>query len=247
MEKFFSVLAERQDGTTKLMPAKGNTPGDAFQQVKQMPGVRRVGKVREISPADYEALLHGREPVGMAAPARHDRHPAGSTAEPSPQPGRVDVHFKLKGPRVVLDARPTGGEQPFKNLNIPPERLKPYKPPQPPPPPPVPVGPAAAVPPPLPQAAAPAKDVAPAGRAEAVAPAESAESAESEYRVLKSRRAGGSPYILQRGHWHQQKGKRIFKVDWEKGFEDREKAELHIDWVRRHAEELEAVSEMVEG
>ncbi|HEY2584953.1 MAG TPA: hypothetical protein VGI81_04210 [Tepidisphaeraceae bacterium] len=246
MEKFFSVLAEQQDGTTKLMPAKGNTPGDAFQQIKRMPGVRRVGKVREISPADYDALLHGREPVGMAVPARHDRHPAGSTAEPSPQPGRVDVHFKLKGPRIVLDARPTGGEQPFKNLNIPPERLKPYKPPQPLPPP-APVRPTAKGPPPPPPAAAPAtqKDVAAPVQAEdAEAPFESTE---LEYRILKSRRAGGAPYILQRGHWLQQKGKRIFKVDWEKGFEHREKAEAHIDWVRRHAEELEAVSELVEG
>jgi hypothetical protein len=245
--KFFSVLAERQDGTTKLMPAKGNTPGEAFQQVKQMPGVRRVGKVSEISPADYEALVHGREPAGMAPSARHDRHPAGSTAEPSPQPGRVDVHFKLKGPRVVLDARPAGGEQPFKNLNIPPERLKPYKPPQPTPPP-APIRPAAVVTPkPLATPAAPPTEAAPATHAEPVTPAESAEPGELEYRIIKSRRAIGAPYILQRGHWQQQKGKRIFKVDWEKGFENREQADAHVDWVRRHAEELDAVSELVEG
>lgn len=243
MSKFFSVLAEKQDGTTKLMPAKGNTPGEAFQQVKQTPGVRRVGKVREISPADYEALLHGREPAGMESSARHDRHPAGSSAEPSPQPGRVDVHFKLKGPSVVLDARPSGGEQPFKNLNIPPERLKPYRPPAPPPITPIrptvnatpsPVVPAALV-----------KQAAPA--AVEAEPAESTEPGELEYRILKSRRAGGAPYILQRGHWEQQKGKRVFKVDWEKGFEDREKADAHVDWVRRHAEELDAVSGSVEG
>ena len=239
MEKFFSVLAERQDGTTKLMPAKGNTPGEAFQQIKQMPEVRRVGKVREISPADYEALLHGREPFGMAPSARHDRHPAGSTAEPSLQPGRADVHFKLKGPRVVLDARPSGGEQPFKNLNIPPERLKPYRPPQPPAPvrPPV-----VAPPPPAVATPPPTRDVAPDGEASnAAAPAE------LEYRILKSRRAGGAAYVLQRGHWGQQRGKRVFKIDWEKGFEDREKAEAHFDWVRRHAEELDAVSDLVEG
>jgi hypothetical protein len=241
--KFFSVLAERQDGTTKLMPAQGNTPGEAFQQIKQTPGVRRVGKVSEISPADYEALLHGREPARIAPASRHDRHPAGSTAQPARQPGRVDAHFKLKGPRVVLDARPSGGEQPFKNLNIPPERLKVYKPPQPPPAPvrsPVP----AAPPPPLACPAPTPAPVAPAG--EPRTQPELAEPAELEYRVIKSRRADGAPYILQRGHWHQQKGKRVFKVDWEKGFAEREKAEAHVDWVRRHAEELDAVSDLVE-
>jgi hypothetical protein len=154
----------------------------------------------------------------------------------------VDVHFKLKGPSVVLDARPSGGEQPFKNLNIPPERLKPYRPPAPPP---VTVRPAIATPPPVAPVSARTTEAAPAA-AEAE-PVESADPGELEYRVLKSRRAGGAPYILQRGHWEQQKGKRIFKVDWEKGFEDREKADAHVDWVRRHAEELDAVSGSVEG
>lgn len=233
MQKFFSVLAESQDGTTKLVPARGNTPGEAFQQIKQMPGVRRVGKVREISPADYEALLHGRQPpADSAAEARHHRHPAVAAAEPAPQPGRVDVHFALKGPRVVIHARPSGGEQPFKDLYVPPERLKPYKPAQ----------------------AAPRPVTAPL-RPEPVAqpephvavPVEPAAPAALEYRVVKSRRAGGSPYLLQRGHWDRQNGKRAFKVEWEKGFDDRDKADAHAGWVQQSVEELAAVSDLAEG
>jgi hypothetical protein len=140
----------------------------------------------------------------------------------------------LRGPRVVLDARRTGGEQPFKHLQAPPERPKPPQPV-------------------VVQRPAPAPVRHPEPIAQPVAqprqpelPA-SEESTELQYRIIRSRRADGLPYLLQRGTWSQRDGKRIFKLDWEKGFDDRAKAERHLEWVQQSEEELDAVEEETEN
>lgn len=225
MEKFFSVSVEFNDGTTKAVPARGESNASVYQQIKQMPGVRRVGKVAEISPAAHEAVKHGRP----SAPDPEPRRPI--------EVGVASLNQPLRGPRVVLDARPVGGEQPFKHLQAPPERPKPPQPviQQPPP---------ARRPEPAAHVVAPQAREAFTKRAEPVpAQPKSAEPSELEYRIVRSRRAGGPPYLLQRGTWSQRDGKRIFKLDWEKGFDDRAKAEEHLEWVRQSAQELADVEE----
>lgn len=214
MEKFFSVAVEYKDGTVRTMAAQGDSQGAVFQQIKQLPGVRRVGKVSEVSAADFEAVRHGRR----LAP------------EPqSPPPGQAGPPVKLeqlnqplRGPRVVIDARPIGGEQPFKHLQAPPERPKPPSPviQQPTPA-------AKPEPAPMPNFAQPVSR-----GTEVLGPAE------LEYRIVRSRRASGPSYLLQRGTWSERDGKRIFKLDWEKGFDDRARAEQHLEWVLQSSEEL---------
>lgn len=220
MEKFFSVSVEYSDGTTKAVAARGESPSSVYQQIKQMPDVRRVGRVAEVSPGVHEAVKHGRP----SAPDPEPRHP---------RPVEISVaslNQPLRGPRVVLDARPTGGEQPFKHLQAPPERPKPMRPV-------VEYQPAARRPELAPQPAMQSSG------AETITQPESTEPSELEYRIVRSRRAGGQPYLLQRGTWSQRDGKRNFKLDWEKGFDNRTKAEQHLKWVRQSAEELADVEE----
>jgi hypothetical protein len=62
-----------------------------------------------------------------------------------------------------------------------------------------------------------------------------------EYRVVRSRRTGGQPYLLQRGTWSDRDGKRTFKLDWEKGFDERDKADRHLQWVQQSELELAEV------
>ncbi len=129
------------------------------------------------------------------------------------------IHHVISGPRVVMHDRPVkSGERPFKDLKAAPERPRP----------------AAADPPP--------RHKAPVHAVEPEPPTQ-AESTPREYRIVKSRRQGGEPYLLQRGYWHEQKGKRIFTVEWEKGFPDREKAEKHEEWVKRNEREMAEVDQ----
>src|SRR4051812_35949508 len=97
-EKVFSVIAETRDGTTQTLSVRGRTPGEVFQQVKEMPGIRRVGRVTEVT--------RGGDRAGKAV-ERHRPHAApGSTAAGSRDLG---IGRPMSGPRVVIPARPTGG------------------------------------------------------------------------------------------------------------------------------------------
>lgn len=228
MEKFFSVSVEFNDGTTKAVAAHGESASAVYQQMKQLPGVRRVGKVAEVSPDAHESVTRGR-------PSGSDSH-----SQPLPRPSEVSLatlNQPLRGPRVVLDARPVGGEQPFRHLQAPPERPRPPRP---------------AV-----EQAPPARRLEPAAQSAVqitptlpqprlvypVAMPQSPEHSELEYRIVRSRRADGAPYLLQRGTWSQRDGKRSFKLDWEKGFDERAKAERHLQWVQQSALELADVED----
>ncbi|HEX8914797.1 MAG TPA: hypothetical protein VF796_20765, partial [Humisphaera sp.] len=95
--------------------------------------------------------------------------------------------------------------------------------------------------PPKPVVVAPAPVVAKAPQPAAV-PASAPAAAPSpttpvEYRIHKSRRKDGLPYLLQRGTWSQVGTKRIFAVDWEKGFAERPQAEKHQAWLEEMARE----------
>lgn len=223
MEKFFSVSVEFNDGTTKSVAARGESHGSVFQQIKQMPGIRRVGKVTEVTPG-VQSAQHGRPSAAQREP-RREYQPLGSSA----------INPPLRGPRVVLDARRIGGEQPFKHLQAPPERPKPA---------PQPVVQVSQPKRPEPELQSPPASPAKGEPTRLESP--ESESTELEYRIVRSRRAGGHPYLLQRGTWSQRDGKRIFNLDWEKGFEERAKAELHLQWVQQSEQELDAVDEETE-
>ena len=63
----------------------------------------------------------------------------------------------------------------------------------------------------------------------------------TEYRVIKSRRRDGLPYLVQRGQWQQANGRRTFDVRWEKGFADREAADKHLGWIENNEREMAAL------
>jgi hypothetical protein len=225
VEKFFSVVAELADGRTNVLPVQSESSGAAFRQVRDRAGVRRVGRVTEITPDAYQRLERGEIPAANA-PAPTPR----PQAEPQPQrPIEPRVNHVISGPRtVIFTPRRVGGEQPFKHLVAPPER------PEPPAPAPAPQPRVAPQP-----AARPAAQ--PAPQPERVSDTPSLPmppSGDTEYRVQKSRRRDGLPYLLQRGRWQQVKDKRVFDVQWEKGFEGREQAERHLEWVRQTEREL---------
>ena len=241
MEKFYSVAAELAGGETRVLPVRGRTVGEAFQQAKTNPGVRRVGKVTEITPGVYEALQRGETPCQLTEPASHT-----SPEQPAGARDVGQLNAPLTGPRVVLHARPVGGEQPFRHLQAPPERLGPPPKPQPvaaPPKPQVTV----ATPP---AQAAPTRHPTPTDQprptlaqphsphpSDAALPAGQADSPR-EYRIVKSRRRDGDPYLLQRGRWQEGADKRTFHVEWEKGFPARPDAERHQDWLRQREQEM---------
>jgi hypothetical protein len=228
MEKFFSVVAELADGTTQVLSAKGQSSGDAFRQVRERPDVRRVGRVSEITPAGFDNLERsGPQPVRDAAPEARPGAMPGRDSAPIEHKSPNWVGHVISGPRTVVYAPPAGGEQPFKNLNIPPERLAKPKPVPPPAPKPQPV-----VAKPAPAAPAVASE-----ESSSPLPMPAAETA-AEYRIYKSRRQDGLPYLLQRGQWQQLKGKRAFDVQWEKGFAEREQAERHLEWVTQNEREM---------
>lgn len=239
MEKWYTVVAEMAGGETTVVRLRAATPSAVFQQVKAMPGVRRVGKVTEGDP-DPGQEPRRREGQPREALAR-EGHPRDSRSQHSPRaaaPARptptLGHHHAVSGPRVVRAVRPAGGEQPFRHLKAPPERPKPPAPPPPPPAPPK----AAPVPQPAPVVAVeqPRPSVEP--------PSDAGPPEAREYRIVKSRRQSGDPYLLQRGQWGMQKGKRTFAAEWEKGFATREAAERHQEWVEQHAREA---AEMNQG
>jgi len=204
-EKFFSVVVQTSDGKTRAVPLRGESSGQVFQQARQQPDVRRVGKVTEISQGAFDAIVEGREPATDAEPA----HPG-----PAERNDKWIGHV-ISGPRVIMHDR-ASGEQPFKHLQPPPERPKPQKrDPDPPP-----QAPARSQPT---QSLATFQQPATPPAAEPIAAA----SPGAEYRILKSRRQGGPPYLLQRGTWQQQKGKRVFQIEWEKDFATRDEAVQH--------------------
>ncbi len=152
----------------------------------------------------------------------------------------------------MIDAPRRGGfDQPFRRPKPPAHHVKPAPPKAPPlvlrPVQSVPTPPAAApsaVPAPAAAATHPAT-TRPVNNAAADDAATETETRPPEYRIVKSRRQSGEPYLLQRGHWREQKGKRVFEAEWEKGFAEREKAEHHQAWVERNARELAEVNEEV--
>jgi hypothetical protein len=234
-DKFFSVVAELEDGTSKVLPVRAGASGEAFRHARELPGVRRVGRVAEVSEAAFAALGEGRTvvhvPQAAAAPQKSEK-----TNPDSPR--RPVMPHVISGPRTVVYAPPTGGEQPFKNFIVPPERLSADVPrPQP-------VKATAVVAKPNPVVAAPATIA-------TAAPVQTTESAESmrisqppsptEYRIVKSRRRDGLPYLVQRGQWAQTNGRRTFDVQWEKGFADRDAAEKHLDWIEHNEREMAAL------
>ncbi len=223
-EKFFSVVAALADGSTKVVPVRAEAPGAAFREVRDRADVRRVGRVTEITPDAYQRLERGEQP-----PANEPAPRPSAAAEPAPaeRPAARWVDHVISGPRTVVYVTPTGGEQPFKHLVALPERPKP----------------------PAPQPARAAQkpaavQVPAAPQSQAQPPADESPSlplpstTEVEYRISKSRRRDGLPYLLQRGQWQQLKGKRAFEVQWEKGFEGREQAERHLEWVKQTEREL---------
>ena len=239
MDRCFSVVIEREDGRTETVSLTGQTPGSVYQQAKQLPGVRRVGKVAELNGTAHNA--------GRAGPTTSSNNrPAASAAAPAP--GRTErasgydpkVGFVLTGPRVVVHARPSGGEQPFRHLQAPPEQ---YGPPKPVPPKPVVAAPQPVAPQPVVAAAKPAAPVAKAAEA---APVRSGSREEPKYRVMKSRRRDGLPFLLQRGTWRDAGGKRLFEAGWEKGFATREQAEAHLAWIAQNEHEMSDAGEALE-
>jgi hypothetical protein len=232
LEKSFSVAVEMEGGEKRTLTVQGASSGSVFQQVKAMPGVRRVGRVAEIGADGYVAP--------SPSPTSAGREQKSDDRQPAQAP--TNSVFMGTGPRVVIGSR-NGGEQPFKNLYIPPERLATPKPT----PPPQPVKPV--------MKAVPVAKAAPAPVVAAPKPVEEPVQSQEEvgqqpsleYRIVKSRRQNGDPYLLQRGTWGEQKGKRAFTIDWEKGFPDREKAEAHHRWMQQMAAEMAQVAELGEA
>lgn len=237
VEHFFSVVVEKTDGKTSVLRVSGDSRGDAYKHVQQMDDVRRVGKITEIAEGAAHPSSGGSEP-------REARHPRSEHREtrPSAPAARTEAESSgssssaresltaktISGPRLVRAPRPAGGEQPFRHLKAAPGLKEP-------PPRPVPV---AKVP-----VVVPAPVVAPAIEAESAEAFESVPLTAREYRIVKSRRREGHPYLLQRGSWSQLKGKRVFESDWEKGFQEREKAEHHQRWLEEVARETAELDE----
>jgi hypothetical protein len=236
-DKFFSVVAELEDGTSKVLPVRAGAPGEAFRRAREVPGVRRVGRVVEISEAALADLGQGRA-AAVQAPAAQQQP---VKTNPESRALRPVVPHVISGPRTVVYAPPARGEQPFKNFTVPPERLKPAEAPKP--------QPAKVIAPPKPVAQPkPAIEPKPAAAVAAVQPAESDDSmrisqspSPTEYRIVKSRRRDGLPYLVQRGQWQQVNGRRTFDMQWEKGFADRDAAEKHLGWIEHNEREMAAL------
>jgi len=220
-ERSYSVVVQMEDGGTRVLSIAGDSPGDAFKRAKDTPGVRRVGRVSEGNGAGQNGSSHN----GAGQESRRGRPtapaPAATAIAPRPsQPVTLDdlVNVTIRGPRVVLHGRPGGGERPFKDLQAEPEWAnRPERP--------RPVEPARQ---------RPVESVAPPVRSETVPQqAQAGDATAPEYRVMKSRRKDGQPYLLQRGGWQQEAGKRVFTVAWEKDFPTREAAEKHWRWIEQ--------------
>jgi outer membrane biosynthesis protein TonB len=211
-DKFFSVTVQLEDATSKVLPMRAASSGDAFRAARETAGVRRVGRVAEITEAAFVGLGEGR----VVEPTVNARPESQKVAEPESRPHVAHV---ISGPRTVVYAPPTGGEQPFKHLKAPPERPKPI---------------VEVKPEPVKKAAPAATEVSPSMRMPQV-------SAATEYRIVKSRRRDGLPYLVQRGNWQEASGRRTFHVEWEKCFATREEAVKHLDWIEHNERELAAL------
>ncbi len=243
VERFFAVSVEFTDGRSGQLKVRGESPAEAFKDVRARADVRRVGKVVPID----EQAFHSDRPTAAAkvvrpSPVSPSKSPAGnSPVEPSFDGGtsrESHMGFTISGPRVVRDAKRLGYEQPFKNLRARPGSVSVE--PQPEPSKPVfsPFGPAKG--PTANDSSRPsvfAKPVAEQPAAEETADTSSTDAVTREYRIVRSRRQSGEPFLLQRGIWAQVKGKRVFEVEWEKGFDTREKAEKQQAWLGQMVQE----------
>lgn len=252
VERFFSVIAEFADGSTRTVRVRGDSPSEVYQQVRAMPDVRRVGRVTELSEQAFgstQADRSGQQPRPQRRPdasARQESAPQErpGTAEPTERDANRLVGNSISGPRVVRHARPTGGEQPFKHLVAAPGLVE-----RPPPPP----KPVAEVKPPAPPAAVAASTPSPAlarvagdGEPSEETAATSSANTGRELRIVKSRRRDGLPYLLQRGAWRQHGNKRVFDAGWEKGFAERAQAEKHLTWLQSMEEDHAEVEQHAE-
>src|SRR5258708_37867600 len=100
---------------------------------------------------------------------------------------RAALGYAISGPRVVIDVQRRAGEKPFKHLQPPPER---------------------------PEVPKPAKQelTAPQNRVEVTS--QSDDAITRAYRIVKSRRRDGQPYLLPRGLGRGRDGRRSFAGDW---------------------------------
>jgi len=232
-----------------VLQFRGENPGAAFRQARETPGVRRVGRVTVGSRTEHTANAAAASPAPRREEGRRDdngrpgsgkRHSQQAPEAPVSTDHRGQLLSQpITGPRLVRDAR-YGGERPFANIPKP-DRPDPVAPPV--------RKPKRAE---LEAAAAAAQQEAAAreaaeaaARAAASATTSADENAASEpaYRIVKSRRKDGSPYLLQRGTWKQQGNKRVFEANWEKGFEVREQAEQHLQWLEQHVSETAQIAQ----
>jgi hypothetical protein len=258
-ERVYSVDVVLQDGTRSVVQIEAESSSDAYRQAKGRTDVRSVGKVTEgvrYEPSSGSPSGSGSSGGGMIRERRNEHQPRPGSAMPHPQQNpdespdqRVQqLGFSISGPRVVRDARHVGGERPFAVLaplakSVTTAEPAPQAPVAVPPPsiknnpfviPPKPVAPPA--PAVAPAAKSPAAQTTPASD-ESAGDTAAGDTSAVEYRIVKSRRKDGLPYLLQRGTWKTQGTKRVFASDWEKGFDVREKAEKHQAWLEQMARE----------
>jgi hypothetical protein len=266
-EQVYSVDVEMADGARKVLQFRTDNPGAAFRQARETPGVRRVGRVTVGSRTEHAEAGRPSPVVGRALPAGETSGRAQSAGETvtsrrANRPGSATRHQQqapeapvseghrgqilgqqITGPRLVRDARLLGGERPFANLPRP-NRPDPVAPP-----------------PRKPKRAELEAEAAAARAREAAEQAAKAQAVEARaaeaqtkadattatgeraYRIVKSRRKDGPPYLLQRGTWKQQGTKRVFEANWEKGFEVRDQAEKHLEWLEQHESEAAQVAQ----
>lgn len=243
-EQVYTVEVEMADGTRTVVQVRGDTAGEAYRQARDTPGVRRVGRVTAGSRGPEgsrgnSAARSGNNPVRPGVASAHRQASPEAPASPAHR-GQL-LGLAISGPRLVRETRAPGGERPFAHLQPPPPRPEPIHPPKP-----VKVAvaqPAVVTAQVAVSASAPATTVTRQPATAGTVPTQPATSTtpalgDREYRIVKSRRKDGLPYLLQRGTWGQVGTKRVFASTWEKGFDAREKAEAHQAWAERMAAEI---------
>lgn len=238
VERVYSVDVEMADGTRTVLRLHAGKPSEAFRQARDMPGVRRVGRVTE--GARHSDGAPARSPERQPRSVGSEHH-SKRAAEPATSAERESsLGFSISGPRVVRDTRPTGGERPFAHLQPPPPRPEPVRPPKPPKPSVRQLGQPQIQRDEVPAVTPPEQEVTEElGLREASgAAAADSTAADRDYRILKSRRRDGLPYLLQWGAWRMQGGKRVFEIVWEKGFASREQADQHQVWREQMRSEM---------
>jgi hypothetical protein len=226
--QMYSVDVEMENGSRTVVQVEAESSSEAYRQARETPGVRRVGRVTEgIRHTHSSSQTASRPSVReekVSRPGNSAAHQQQAPEAPlSPQHRGQLLGNMISGPRIVRDARVLGGERPFAHLQPPPPRVEPVRPP--------PKLKAKA------RARAAAEAAAAAAAVEVAAPQPAPVAAVppaapgTDYRIVKSRRKDGQPYLLQRGTWTTQGTKRTFAAQWEKGFDTREQAEKHQAWV----------------